>query len=113
MVSLEDRYAVTNQDIELICTISQLMSTVLVQWKDSNGQIITDDSHYKVDQGSKDENGNQQSTLKIFTAKLKALGTTTVTFSCEVLSGDQTVAIAKTMTLTLYDFSKYFFRTIW
>jgi hypothetical protein len=106
VVTLENRYAVTGADIELTCTISQLLSTVLVQWKNSSEKVIYNDGQFTVNQGSKDENGNQQSTLTISTTKLQALGATAVTFSCDILSGDQTVAITKKMTLNLYDFSE-------
>ena len=106
-MTLENRYAVINAEIKLTCTISQLQNTVPVQWKDKDGQVISNDNHYTVNQGSKDENGNQYSTLTISTTKLQALGSTTVTFTCQILSEDDKVAITKTMTLTLYDFSKF------
>ena len=95
-----------SEDVLLTCTISQLLSTVTVQWSDTSGQVINSDNDYTVNQGSKDESGNQYSTLQISTTKLQTLGATTVTYTCQVLSGDQTVAVSKTMTLTLYDFSK-------
>ena len=106
-MTLENRYAVINAEIKLTCSISQLQNTVPVQWKDKDGQVISNDNHYTVNQGSKDENGNQYSTLTISTTKLQALGSTSVTFSCQILTEDDTVAITKTMTLTLYDFSKF------
>ena len=96
-------------DIELTCTITQLLNTVVVQWGDSGGNVISNDDYYTTNQGSKDESGNQYSTLTISASKLQALGSSSVTYSCQVLSGDQTVAITKTMTLTIYDFSKQFF----
>ena len=106
MVTLDDRYAVMSADIEITCTISQLLNTVSVQWGDSDGNVIDNDTHYSTNQGSKDKSGNQYSTLTISASKLQDLGSSSVTYSCQVLSGDQTVAITKTMTLTLYDFSK-------
>ena len=94
-------------DIELTCRISQLLNTVLVQWKDSDGQVINDNTHYFVSQGSKDENGNQDSILRISDTKLQLLGSSSATFSCQVLSEDETAAVTKTMALAIYDFSKY------
>ena len=102
----EDRHAVMSEDVLLTCSISQLLNTVSVQWRDSSGQVINSDSDYTVNQGSKDESGNQYSTLQISTSKRQSLGATSVTYTCQVLSGDQTVAVTKTMTLTLYDFGK-------
>ena len=96
-----------SEDVLLTCSVSQLLKTVSVQWRDSSGQVVNSDSDYTVNQGSKDESGNQYSTLQISTTKLRTLGATTVTHTCQVLSGDQTVAVSKTMTLTLYDFSKF------
>ena len=95
-----------SEDVLLTCSISQLLNTVSVQWRDTSGQVINSDSDYTVNQGSKDESGKQYSSLQISTAKLKSLGATSVTYTCQVLSGDQTVAISKSMTLTLYDFGK-------
>ena len=106
MVTLEDRYAVMSADIEITCTISQLLNTVSVQWSDSDGNVIDNDTHYSTNQGSKDESGNQYSTLTISASKLQALGSTSVTYSCLVSSGDDSAAITRTMTLTVYDFSK-------
>ena len=108
-VTAEDRHTVMNEDVLLTCSISQLLNTVSVQWRDSSGQVINSDSDYTVNQGSKDESGNQHSTLQISTTKLQSLGSTSVTYTCQVLSGDQTVAISKSMTLTTYDFSKFYF----
>ena len=111
-VTAEDRHAVMSEDVLLTCSISQLLNTVSVQWRDTSGQVINSDSDYTVNQGSKDESGNQFSTLQISTAKLKSLGATSVTYTCQVLSGDQTVDVSKSMTLTLYDFSKVLFKMI-
>ena len=107
-MTLEDRHAVMNEDVLLTCSITQLMNTVSVQWRDSSGQVIDNDSDYSVNQGTKDESGNQYSTLQISTTKLQTLGSTSVTYTCQVLSGDQTVAVSKTMTLTLHNFGKKF-----
>ena len=93
-------------DIELTCTITQLLNTVVVQWGDSGGNVISNDDYYTTNQGSKDESGNQYSTLTISASKLQALGSTSVTYSCLVSSGDDSAAITRTMTLTVYDFSK-------
>ena len=106
MVTLDDRYAVMSADIGITCTISQLLNTVSVQWSDSDGNVIDNDTHYSTNQGSKDESGNQYSTLTISASKLQALGSTSVTYSCLVSSGDDSAAITRTMTLTVYDFSK-------
>ena len=105
-VTAEDRHAVMSEDVLLTCSISQLLNTVSVQWRDSSGQVINSDSDYTVNQGSKDESGNQYSTLQISTTKLQTFGATTVTYTCQVFSGDDSDAITKTMTLTLYDYSK-------
>ena len=105
-MTVEDRHAVMSEDVLLTSSLSQLLNTVSVQWRDSSGQVINSDSDYTVNQGSKDGSGNQDSTLQISTTKLQTLGATTVTYTCQVLSGDQTVAVSKTMTLTLYDFGK-------
>ena len=107
-VTAEDRHAVMSEDVILTCIISLLLSTVSVQWRDSSGQVINSDSDYTVNQGSKDESGNQYSTLQISTSKLHSFGATTVTYTCQVLSWDQTVAVSKSMALTLYDFSKFY-----
>lgn len=106
-VTLENRYAVMGADVEMTCIISKLISTVSVQWRNAKGEIVNSDDQLTVKQGSKDDNGKQQSTLTISKTELQAMGTTTTTFSCEVLSADQTVAITKTMTLSIYDFSKF------
>ena len=103
-MTVEDKYVVMSADIEVTCGISQLLNSVSVQWRDSDEQIISDDDYYTTNQGSKDESGNQHSTLTISHSKLQALGSSSFTYSCQVLSGDQTVAITKNMTLTLYDF---------
>ena len=95
-----------SEDVLLTCSISQLLNTVSVQWRDTSGQVINSDGDYTVNQGSKDESCNQYSTLQISTSKLQSLGSTAVTYTCQVLSGDQTVAVSKSMTLTLYDFGK-------
>ena len=95
-----------SEDVLLTCSISQLLNTVSVQWRDSSGQVINSDSDYTVNQGSKDESGNQYSTLQISATKLQTFGATAVTYTCQVLSGDQTVAVSKSMALTLYDFGK-------
>ncbi|KAL5264012.1 hypothetical protein ACHWQZ_G005188 [Mnemiopsis leidyi] len=105
VVTLEDRHAAMSGDVLLTCSITQLLNTVSVQWRDSSGQVLTSDHEYTIDQGTKDESGNQYSTLQISTTKLQALGSTSVTYTCQVLSGDLTVAVSKTMTLTLYDFN--------
>ena len=105
-VALDDSYAAKGANVLLTCSISQLLNTVSVQWRDSSGQVINSDSDYTVNQGSKDESGNQYSTLQISTTKLQTFGATTVTYTCHVLSGDQTVAVSKSMTLTLYEFGK-------
>ena len=107
---LEDSYAAKGTDALLTCSISKLLNTVSVQWRDSSGQVIDNDSDYSVNQGTKDESGNQYSTLQISTTKLQALGSTSVTYTCQVLSGDQTVAVSKVMSLTLYEFGKRVFR---
>ena len=93
-------------DIELTCTITQLLNTVVVQWGDSGGNVISNDDYYTTNQGSKDESGNQYSTLIISAQRLQGLGSS-VTYSCQVLSEDQTVVITKPMTLSIYTFSKY------
>ena len=105
-MALEDSYAAKGANVLLTCSVSQLLNTVSVQWRDSSGQVINSDSDYTVNQGSKDESGNQYSTLQISLSKLQTFGATTVTFTCQVLSGDQTVAVSKSMTLTLYEFGK-------
>ena len=106
VVTLENRYAVTEADIEITCSISQLLKTVSVQWRDTDGQVISDDVNYTFQQGSKDESGYQYSTLIISAQRLQGLGSS-VTYSCQVLSEDQTVVITKPMTLSIYTFSKY------
>ena len=106
-VALEDSYAAKGEDVVITCSITQLLKTVTVQWRDSSGQVINSDSDYTVTQGSKDESGKQYSSLQISATKLKSLGATSVTYTCQVLSGDQTVAVSKSMTLTLYDFGKH------
>ena len=111
-VTAEDRQAVMSEDVLLTCSVSQLLNTVTVQWKDTSGQVINSDSDYTVNQGSKDESGNQFSTLQISTSKLQTIGATSIEYTCQVLSGDQTVAVSKSMTLTLYDFSKVLFKMI-
>ena len=111
-VTAEERHAVMSEDVLLTCSISQLLNTVSVQWRDTSGQVINRDSDYTVNQGSKDESGNQYSTLQISTTKLQSLGSTSVTYTCQVLSGDQTAAVLKSMTLTLYDFSKVLLKII-
>ena len=108
-MTAEDRHAVMSEDVLLTCSISQLLNTVSVQWRDTSGQVINSDSDYTVNQGSKDESGKQYSTLKISTTKLQSLGAPSVTYTCQVLSGDQTAAVSKSMTLTLYDFGKHIF----
>ena len=95
-----------SEDVLLTCNISQLLNTVSVQWRDTSGQVINSNSDYTVNQGSKDESGNQYSTLQILTSKLQTIGATSVTYTCLVFSGDESDAITKTMTLTLYDYSK-------
>ena len=107
VVTAEDRHAVMSEDVLLTCSISQLLNTVPVQWRDSSGQVINSDSDYTVNQGSKDESGNQYSNLQISTTKLQTFGATSIAYTCQVLSGDQTVAVSKSMALTLYDFSKF------
>ena len=105
-VTAEDRHAVMSEDVVLTCSISQLLNTVSVQWRDSSGQVINSDSGYTVNQGSKDESGNQYSTLQISATKLQTFGATSIAYTCQVFSGDDSDAITKTMTLTLYDYSK-------
>ena len=107
VVTAEDRHAVMSEDVLLTCSISQLLNKVSVQWRDSSGQVLNSDSDYTVNQGSKDESGNQYSTLQISATKLQTLGATSIAYTCQVLSGDQTLAVSKTMTLTIYDFSKF------
>ena len=106
-MTAEDRHAVMSEDVVLTCSISQLLNTVSVQWRDSSGQVINSDSDYTVNQGSKDESGNQYSNLQLSTTKLQTLGAASIAYTCQVLSGDQTVAVSKSMALNLYDFSKF------
>ena len=106
-VALEDSYAAKGEDVLITCSITQLLKTVTVQWRDTSGQVINSDSDYTVNQGSKDESGKQYSSLQILTTNLQSLGTTSVTYTCQVLSGDQTIAVSKSMTLTLYEFGKH------
>lgn len=88
----------------LMCQIKGLNNdAVTVVWKNSAGTELKSEPGYTVDTGSVDNNGIQESKLKIAPDKLSTLPDVTSTYSCIVKSGEypaDSPEVTKTVKLT-------------
>ena len=104
---MDDKTVVTASDQTITCAMTGLTQTASISWTDPDGATISDGYDYTVIEGDATA-GAQDSTLTIRTAKLQALGTTSI-FTCDVTSGQypDSETASNTMSLTKYTIGRF------